>query len=70
MGPTAQIIFVAATVALTAVLIVTGLRVYDRVLGRFSRPRTVDLVPGMYWFRDGKFEDGWLEWQPVEELFR
>ena len=39
-----------------------------RQLGIYTR--TVDLAPGMYWFRDGKFEDGWLEWRPVGELFR
>ena len=70
MGPTTQIVCVAATVALAAILIAIVLWVYDRVFARFRRPRTVDLSPGMYWFRDGKFEDGRLEWRPVSELFR
>ena len=55
----------------TAVLALgISLVILRRVLGYRRRPRTLDLSPGMYWFRDGKVEDGWLEWRPVSELFR
>ena len=67
MGPISMI---ALAIVLTVVHIVVVTRIYDRVRRRFGRPRTVDLPPGMYHFRDGKVEDGGLEWRPVVELFR
>ncbi len=56
-----------AAVLTVAVALVTW--IYDRTIAR-RRPRSVDLPSGLYHFADGKFEDGGLEWRPVEELFR
>ena len=61
---------IALAIVLAVVHMVVVTRIYDRVRRRFGRPRTVDLAPGLYHFRDGNVEDGGLEWRPVGELFR
>ena len=70
MGITEQIVLVAGVAALAVVHVAVVAWVFDGVLGWFGRPRSVDLPRGLYHFADGKYEDGGLEWRPVDELFK